>query len=215
MRGQILLGLCCLFCSSLILAQDQDGKLSSGPQVGKFLPAAFDCLIINGKNKGRQHCVVCAQGLNPAVLVFAREPAEGKDGPLTALMAKLEEALERHQEAFLGGAVVFLSPAAKNSANNDKEEDPDKLVEEAKTRDELVKRLTARTEKLKNLVVGCFPPEGPKDYKINPKAEVTILIYERHKVLANYAFAEGKMAEADADRIIAAVDNAIKKTESK
>jgi hypothetical protein len=192
------------------LGQDESEKLSSGPAAGKLLPMPFDCLIINGDKKGRQHCLVCEHGLRPAVLVFAREASEGKASALDALMAKLDDALERHKDENLGGAAVFLSPDARNSANNDKEEDPEKLVAEAKARADLVKRLTARSEKLKSLVVGCFPPEGPKDYNINPKAEVTVLVYERHKVLANYAFAPAAMTDADVERIIAKVGEVMK-----
>lgn len=201
--------------SSLVFGQDGGAKISSGPQVGKPLPGPFDCLIVSGEKKGRQHCVVSAQGLNPAVLVFAREPAEGKDAALAALLAKLDAALERHQDRSLGGAVVFLSAAAKNSANNDKEQDAKKLVEEAKARADLVKRLAGRTEKLKMLTVGCFPAEGPKGYNIYANVEALVLVYEKHKVLANFAFAEGQMTGAEVDRIIARVEELAKKTAEK
>lgn len=209
---QRLFPLCVFFglCASWILAQDGSQQLSSGPQVGKVLPGTFDSLVLNGKKKGRQHCLVCAQGLNPAVLVFAREPGEGKDGPLTTLLAKLDEALDLYQDTPLGASVVFLSADAKNSANNEKEQDPDKLVEEAKARDDLVKRLTTRSEKLKGVVVGCFPQAGPKAYEVSPKAEVTVLVYDRHKVLANFSFAEGKMTQADVARVMAKVDEMMK-----
>src|SRR5215471_10836708 len=66
-------------------AQDEGQKITSGPQVGKLLPGPFDCLIINGPKKGRQHCLVCEGGLSPAVMIFAREPADKKDAGLTAL----------------------------------------------------------------------------------------------------------------------------------
>ncbi|MBI3408373.1 MAG: hypothetical protein HY040_08450 [Planctomycetes bacterium] len=203
---QISAGLAILFIGSMILAQDDGDKIASGLGVGKILPGSFDSLIINGKYKGRQHCLVCEHGLNPAVAVFAREPGEGKDGPLNALLSKLDEVVERHPDESLGAFAIILSPDAKSSANNPDETDAAKLVEEARARDELVKRHSARTEKLKSLVVGCLLPEGPKGYNINPKAEVTVLLYERHKVVANFAFAPGKMSDADVGRIVAAVE---------
>ena len=203
---QISTVLAILVIGSVILAQDNGEKTTSGLAVGKKLPAPFDSLIINGKNKGRQHCLLCENGLNAAVAVFAREPAEGKDGPLMSLLSKLDEVAEKHQEESLGAYAIILSPDAKSSANNPDETDAAKLVEEVRARDELVKRLSARAEKLKTLVVGCYLPDGPKSYNINPKAEVTVILYERHKVIANFAFGPGKMSDADVERIVAAAE---------
>ena len=210
MRREILIGFGLVLCGTLILAQEDGQKVSSGPQVGKTLPGPFDCLIVNGPRKGQQHCLVCEHGLSPAVIVFTREPGEGKEGMLNSLLAKLDEAVDRHRDESLGAAVVFLSPDAKNSANNSQEKDIDKLVAEAKARTDLLKRLAARTEKLKNVVAGCVAIEGPEGYKISPKAETTVLLCERHQVVANFAFAAGKMSDADVGRIIMKLDEVIK-----
>ena len=84
-------------------------------------------------------------------------------------------------------------------------------MDEAVARDALAKRLEERAEKLKNVVVAYFPSEGPKGYNINPKAEVTVLFYVKHKVLANFAFAEGKMTPDDVSKIIKTVNDALAK----
>lgn len=205
--------------AGLLMADDADSKLQSGIQVGEVLPGPFDSFNINGtKGKGRQHCLVCQHGLNPVVMVFAREPAEGKDAPLTSLLAKLDEAVSRHgEDHYLGSFVVFLSPDAQNSATNTAEKDTKKIADEAIARDALIKRLEDRAEKVKNVVIACYPAEGPKGYNVNPKTEVTVLFYIKHKVLANFTFAEGKLTEADVDRIVKTVDDtfAKKKTAKK
>ncbi len=192
----------------VVIAQEGAAPLQSGLKVGEVLPGPFDAFNLNGsKGKGRQHCIVCEFGLNPVVMVFAKEPADGKDGPLMALLAKLDDAVSRHAaKDGLASAVIFLSPDAHNSANNAGEQDPKKLVDEALARDALAKRLEARADKLKNVIVAFFPEEGPKDYRLNPKAEVTVFFYEKHKLLANFAFGEGQMTGADVDRIIKTVD---------
>ena len=197
-----------VFCLFAGWVTAQEAGLVSGPKVGGVVPGPFDSFNINGKKgKGRQHCLVCEYGLLPVVLVFAREPAEGKDGPLTSLLAKLDEAVERHAEAnYLNSFAVFLSPDARNSANNAEEQDPKKLVDEALAREGLAARLEPRAEKLKHVVISFFPAEGPKGYNINPKAEVTVLFYIRHKIMANFAFAEGKMTEEDVEKIVKTVD---------
>lgn len=205
-----------LFGFSTSRAQDDGDKFTSGTKVGDVIPGPFDALNINGrKAKGRQHCLVTDFGLNPTLLVFAREPGEGKDGPLAALLGKLDESVAKHiDDHYLGSAVIFLSPDARSSANTD-EQDLDKIMKEAGAREALVKRLDERAEKLKHVILAIYPEEGPKGYALNPKAEVTVLFYVKHKVLANFAFPEGKLTEEDADRIVKTVDDTFKKKKKK
>jgi hypothetical protein len=218
MRASKLLGLLLFLLAGGGPAQEDVEKIQSGLKAGEVLPGPFDAFNINGKiAKGRQHCLVCDFGLHPVVMVFVREPAEGKDGPLMTLLARLDEAVSRYaDDRSLGSCAVFISPDGHNSATNAGEEDPKKIVEEAIARDALVRRLEERAEKLKNVVVAYVPAGGPKDYHINPKADVTVLFYIKHKVVANFAFAEGKMAASDVDTIIKAVDDSLtKKTPAK
>lgn len=210
---RFLVGLAVFLCAGWLAAQDEGEKFRSGVKVGDVLPGPFDAVNINGKKgKGRQHCLVCEFGLHPVVMVLAREPAEGKDGPLTSLLAKLDEAVSRHAEDhYLASCGIFLSPDAHNSANNTAEEDTKKIADETIARDALTKRLEERADKLKNVVLAYFPAAGPKDYNINPKAEVTVLFYYKHKVLANFAYPEGKMTDEDVERIVKTVDDTLAK----
>ncbi len=175
--------------------KNPDAKWTSGPQIGSILPGPFEVLNVNGPHKGRYHCLVCEFAQDPAVLVFAREPEEEKDGPLGSLLQKLQEATQKHKELYLRAGVIFLSPAARSSTTDKKVEDPKKLVEEAMARDALLARLTERGEKLKNVIVACSVPDEPKKYKLSPKAEVTVVFYRRLKVLENFAFE--KMTDDD------------------
>lgn len=186
-----------------------DEEIKSGPQAGAVLPGPFDAFNVNGKRaKGRFHCLVCEFGLNPVVMVFAREPGEGKEGSLHALLKKLDEAVEKHQSRFLSSFAVFLSPDARSSATDPKEDDPGKLVAEAEARDALLNRLDELVKKqdFKHLVVTCFPREGPKGYHINDKAEVTVVFYNKHKVIANFSFAAGTFKEENIDPILQKVE---------
>lgn len=300
-RRFLLAGLTLVVVPWLIVAAGDD-KIVSGPQKNDFLPGAFDAFNVSGtKGKGRQHCLVCEYGLDPVVAIFAREPAEGKDGPLTHLLTKLDEILPKHQDSYLRSFVVFLSPMAQSSAIKPRSEDTKKVVEQtqkeyqealaqakkaAALRDEAVKTLAGakelerkaggkatddskkererakeldeeatkeeniarkqlaavadtlgaeagvsivenenrtklieglrkRADKLNNVVVAAMPDAGPKDYKIHPKAEVTILFYQRHKVLSNLTFEAGKMTEEDADRLVEQVDKLMREQRKK
>jgi hypothetical protein len=189
-----------LVASSLLVAQDE-GKMRSGPQAGSLIPGAFECFNVNGPAKGRPRCLVCQFALNPAVLIFTREPAEGKDAAFSELLKKLDELTVEFEERTFSVGVVVISPDALDSTYNAKETDVKKLVDEAVKREKLNERLTKRAEGLKNAIIG-YVPEAPKSYKINPKADVTILYYERMKITGNWAFGPDQMQMKDVEAIV-------------
>jgi len=179
----------------------------SGPQKGETIAGSFAPFNVNGKRKDRFHCLVCDFGVEPVVLVFAREPAEGKDEALTDLMKQLDDAVERHQDRFLHSFAVFLSPDAPGTLTADGNDTAEKLVKEATGREALTLRLQSRAEKLKNVVVSYFPAAGPKGYKISDKAEVTVLFYTGFKVDANFAFRAGEFQPENVKAIVKTIDD--------
>lgn len=198
-------GLVILFAAMpLVLAQD---ALKSGPQVGSIIPGSFAPYNLNGAKKGHLHCLVCEHDLNPVVMIFAREPADGKDEALTELLQKVDETIAKNQKASLRGFIVFVSPDSRSSATGSKTDDPMKLVDEAIAREALEKRLSARAEKLKNVVVSHYPAPGPKGYSLSAKAETTVIFYDFHTVRANEAFVPGSLTSADVARIIQKVES--------
>ncbi len=194
--------------------------LKSGPQKGTYLPRAFHPLNINGKfgkevnekgevvHQGRYHCLVCEFGLNPVILVFAREKKDEKNEVLVKLLQEIDKAIAEDRDGALKGFVVFLSPYARSSvteANLDelkKTSDPQKLNAEALYRDELLQQLEGYAAGLKNVIVAAYPAEGPEDYNLSDKAEITVLLYQRHKVRENFAFAPGTMTDDDVTMIM-------------
>jgi hypothetical protein len=186
-------------------AAPRETEFKSGPQKGELIGGSFAPFNINGKRKDRYHCLVCEFGAEPAVAVFAREPAEGKDEALSELLKQLDDAVERHQDKFLHAFVVFLSPDAPKTAAG--EESAEGLVKEAGARAALTMRLQNRAEKLKNVILSYFPPEGPKGYKIHQDAEVTVLFYTGFKVDANFAFRPGEFQPENVKTIIKTIDD--------
>jgi hypothetical protein len=172
----------------------------AGPKVDTVLPGPFDCYNLNGKFKGRQHDLVTEFGLRPVVTIFAREVADGKEGALGELLKKLDEAIDKHTEPELRGCIIYVSPFARSSATDSAVEDPVKLVEEAKGREALLKRLAATAEKLKNVIVGAYyPATGPQNYGLNARDVVTLLFYDRLKVVESASYGEGQLAEAQVE----------------
>src|SRR5262249_10918517 len=122
------------------------------------------------------------------------------------LLAKLDDAVKRHRDAPLKSFVVFLSPDAHSSVTEGKIDDANKLVAEEAAREKLVERLSAVAKKLNNVVVTSYPEAGPEKYRINPKADVTVLVYQKHRVLANFAYPAGGLTANEVSRIITSVD---------
>src|SRR5262245_22236818 len=103
--------------TTLLIAQD-DQKLTSGPKAGSFVPAPFESLNINGAAKGRQRCLVCQFALSPTVLLFAKEPAEGKDDTFNDLVKKLDETAAEFEDRAFSVGVIIISPDARDSTTN-------------------------------------------------------------------------------------------------
>ena len=91
--------------------------------------------------------------------------------------------------------MIFLSPLARSSATDTETTDAAKLVEEAKGREALLQRLGKKAEQVKNVLIGAFPEKGPPSYALSPKAAVTLLFYDRLKVLENAAYGDGQLSD--------------------
>ncbi len=217
MRIANLASLVTVFLLGTVLVAQDDDKLLSGPLPGKFIPAPFECMNINGPATGRPRCLVCKFALSPAVLVFAKDPADtlspfnwtsssGGDDALNEFLKQLDEAMaDFHEERGFSVGVIFLSSAARDSTNNVAETKSAEIIREAMNREKLTKRLSERAKNLKHVVIGYYLSEGPKGFDINPKAEQTVIYYERMKVLENWTYApeqlDAKHIEAMVKRI--------------
>src|SRR5262245_1800430 len=106
----------------------------SGPAVGKLHGGVFLPYVVNGKKiKDRPHNVIVEFENKPVVALFIREGPESDEAAVRDLLKKVDEAVGRHEEAYLRGFAVFVTPDAHSSATQ-KKEDPDVLVAEAKAR---------------------------------------------------------------------------------
>ncbi len=160
--------------------------LKSGPQCGESVPGPFHPLNINGEDAGKKACLYCKNGENPVAVVFARSA----DNPtLKKLVAALDEATEKNTKAEMGSFVVYL-------ASDD--------TLEAKL------KAQASAAKYKKIVLSIESPEGPSKYKIAKDADVTVLLYNKRVVAANYAFEKGKLTDADVSKIVADVAKIVK-----
>ena len=222
MSRRFVLSLLALSLGTVLLAAQGGDGLQSGPKDGTFLPGPLECYILNAKHlksKEKQafHCLVCQYALSPAVLVFVRDrdADKEKDAVIDALLKRLEEAVPEYKRFEMRAGVVFLSPDAQSSVSNLKEDDPDKLLEEAKKRDAVYARLTEKAAGFKEVDVAVYPGDSPKGYNINPKADVTILFLWKLKVVSNQAFAPGALRVEDIDKLMTKVKDTLEPPKKK
>jgi hypothetical protein len=166
--------------------------LRSGPQPGETIPGPFHFFNATGAHANKPHCLVCEFGLRPVVAVFARDiPEAGAAQPLITLLQKLDEAVGRYQQRRLRSFAVFLTSDATN---------PDTTREVARKLEDV-----AKSAELKNVVLAVGGPDGPDGYHLSKDAAVTVVVYEKHKVVGNFSFAKGKMSDQDVNAVLASV----------
>jgi hypothetical protein len=181
-------------------AQDKS-EPKVGLKPGEFLPGSFHPYNVTGTWADKQHCLVCEYGLDPVVLVFSRQvPEDGQ--PLTALLRQLDAAVAKHHaNDRLSGFAVVLS---------------DGNLDALKTR--LRSLATAKDKELRNIVLAIDSPDrdsGLKTYPLDKDAEVTVLLYSRLKVVANYTFAKDKLTAEGVQTILKDVEGKLLKPAKK
>lgn len=169
--------------SSVAFAEEMKSGLKEGERIG-----AFDVTKCAGEEAdnvplGEKLCYRCKNGARPQVIVFTRS----SDEKVVALVSKLDQQVKKHDDAQLRAFVSMLGESRDGAT-------------------ESVKKLSQVTKtKLIPYVVPVEFENGPDNYGINPKAEVTIILANEDKVVANFAFASAK------DLDVAAVLSGVKK----
>ncbi|MER3415690.1 MAG: hypothetical protein C4297_05695 [Gemmataceae bacterium] len=159
----------------------------SGLQVGQR-PGPYSFLVSTGPKRGQQHCFICETGDRPAVIVFARTP----DEELAVLARHVDGLLEKYRDSGLTAWVTFLS-------------DQQPALDET-----LV--AWSKSLRLRHLPLGVYEDaQGPPAYRLDPEAEVTVMIAVKQKVTANFAFRRGELARSSLEAFTEAVTKTLPK----
>lgn len=158
-------------------------ELRSGPQPGDFVEA-FEVEKSAGNEKdgvseGQQLCYRCKLGSRPVVAVFARTA----DKSLSNLLKELDAVLAKNESKKLSSFVNLLgtdTKALKASAR------------------EIVASSGAKNIAV---VIPADHENGPAEYRLNPKADVTVLVYKAGTVTANFALAQGELDKDAIEKI--------------
>ena len=160
--------------------------VKSGPQVGENArPKPFFPLNLNGPTPDQKQCLVCRNGDNPVAMIFARETND----QLVSLITKLDAETVKNADKKMGSFAIFC---------NDSEALPAKL------------KTLAEKQNLKKFTLAVDNPTGPEPYNIAKDADVTVVLYNKSKVIANYTFKKGELNAASIEKIVGDVSKIVK-----
>jgi hypothetical protein len=162
---------------SLFAADPCQSSLKPGQR-----PGPYSAVISTGPNRGKSHCYICETEDRPGVVIFARTLSD----PLGKLTEQLDKAVAKQQKAELRAWVTFLSDEQLSL-------DP-KVVK------------WSQKYALRNVPLGVFEDVGgPPSYRLAADADVTVLLFVKQKVVANFAFRDGELTGARRDEIVKAL----------
>jgi len=146
-------------------------------------PGPYSAIVAVGKERGEApHCFICDAAERPAVIVFARH----LDDPLAKLVSAIDKAVADNKKAELRGWVTFL---------NDDQAAFDPLVVD-----------WAKKHAIRNVPLAVFEDvTGPPTYKLGRDADVTVLLFTKHKVVNNFAFRSGELTDERIAEILKAI----------
>lgn len=224
MRRALRLAILSGLLLSVAAAQPSDTKpLKSGPQAGQEIPGPFHVYNVTGLAKSRDHfhCLVCDYGLDPVIMVFVHTKGleqekvtvqEEISDQFASLVGGLDRACLVNSRKNLRAFVVFLDDDLPDVIGGDDQNDD--------RREAIKKRILAFADEAasKNGARPGLPDvplcmDSPNDpvltkqdptvgYALNPQAALTVVLYNSHRVIANYAYRKGALKEADVKEIL-------------
>ena len=169
-----VIGLICLLAGPT----DSVSPCQSGLQPGQR-PGPYAAVISTGTHRGESHCYICETADRPAVVVFARSLSD----PLGQLAQRLDKALADHKQADLRCWITFLHE--------------DQLSLDAKVVQ------WSQKYALRNVPLGVFEDVGgPPSYRLAADADVTVLLFVKQKVVANFALRAGELKEQKIEEVL-------------
>ena len=173
--------------ASLVVAAELKSGVQPGDAIGAFDVVKCAGAVDDGVSTGDKLCYRCKYGGRPMVMVFTRTT----DGKVADLVKKLDAAVAKNADEKLAAFVNLLG------------EDQEALESQAKKFGSKVKAAAVP------IVVPVEFENGPDNYGINPKAEVTVILAVSGSVVANHAVS-GDLTDKTIDAVLADVPKLFK-----
>ncbi|MCH2210849.1 MAG: hypothetical protein MK110_06075 [Fuerstiella sp.] len=170
MRNLVMFGMAFAVTSAVSVGED----LKSGPQAGDRLGAFYVTKCAgaekDGVREGKSLCYRCKNGSKPQVVIFTRSI----DPQVVEFVKQLDKAINKNADAKLTGFVNVLA---------DDRDDASDAARKLAT--------TSEATQVPFVVPNEFE-NGPDNYGISPKAQVTVILADQVNVKANFAVSDVK-----------------------
>jgi hypothetical protein len=168
-------------CACFVVTSSAADPCVSGLPPGQR-PGPYSAVVCTGPERGKSHCYICETGDRPAVVVFARTLTD----PLGKLVSQLDKALAENKPAELRAWVTFL--------HGDQSAIDGKIVGWGKK------------HAVRSVPLAVFEDiGGPPSYKLGKDADVTVMLFVKQKVAANFAFRAGELTDEKAAEVFKAL----------
>lgn len=183
MKRILSLGLAVALLASTGVAQAElKSGLQAGEAIGAYTVEKVAGNPTDGVDQGQKLCYRCKLGNRPVVTIFAHSA----DPSVTKLVKQLDSYVAANEAKKAASFVNLLG------------DDVDQLKKQA---DMLVEKSQA------NQIAVVIPIDhkaaGPENLKLNPEADITVLIFNKGKIAANHAFGKGELNDAAITKIMA------------
>lgn len=162
----------CAMAAMMACGVSYAAEVESGLSHGTSVPA-FTVHDVTGPQKGEDLCYRCRYGAQPVVSIFTKEVTP----EVAQLTKKIDGVVAENRDAKMAGFVVLTA---------------DKPSDAHKTKlEELAKK-----EEIKQVPLTTFEgANGPKGYKLNSSADVTVMMWVDNKVVVNRGFSKADINE--------------------
>ena len=173
------------FVSVAVAGEAVESGLQPGTGIGAFLVTKVAGAEEDGVKTGANLCYRCRNGPRPQVMVFTRS----SDEKVVALIQALDRAITANPDSNLRAFVNVLGESNDIASENAKK--------------------FAETSKATNVpfVVPNEVENGPDNYGLNVKAEVTVIIANKSKVTANVAVLSA--SDLDVEAVLKSVQKSL------
>jgi hypothetical protein len=149
-----------------IAADSATVGLKQGDPIGAFYVTKVAGAEDDGVKNGQELCYRCKYGQRPMVMVFTRKNSE----QLSKLVSELDKAVDKHGDAQLRAFVTVMGEDQSSLKSSAKE-----LAEASKS-------------KKVPVAVASDTQNGPASYRLDPEAEVTVILANESQVVASHSF---------------------------
>ncbi len=177
-RSMIAIGIVTIL---LLSAQAFAENLKSGLQVGE-LPTPFNVKDCTGPAAGKTLCYYCRYGRRPVISVFTRQLSE----QVVDLVKQIDAAVDKNRDQRMAAFVVVLG---KDGFATEKQ-----LKSLAEQQDITRTPLTIYRDTKAVL---------HENYRISPKADVTVMMWNKGTVKVNFSFADGQFNKSNVEAVMA------------